>query len=193
MIARSPRAALSLAMAASLITAVLMSLLVTHRVAAQTVFEVEAAGGYTVVDVESVADLDGQIAQDWSQPAFRVAGRALFSSDTNRRFGVEAAYQHLYWYQVRVPFGSQPLTYDYNVSVTKVLGLFRYAAESGTALEVGAGFAIGDATALASSVAVGFPVSPSFAIKVRADAVLYDQPAVPVSVGVSYRFRSSSR
>ena len=160
---------------------------------AQTHFEIEAGGGFTVVDVETVASNDGAIAQDWSQPSFRLAGRALFASDSNRRFGAEAAYQHLYWYQVRIPYGSTPITRDYSVSVMKVLGLFRYDMESGTVLELGAGLAFGDTAAPATSVAFGFPVTPAVSIKVRADAVLYEQPTVPLGVGISYAFGSRGR
>lgn len=156
--------------------------------AAQTQIELEAGGGYTLVDVEAVAEADGAIANEWEQPSYRISARAFFGPPGETRFGAELGYQHLYWYSVRIPYGVQPIRRDYAVSGASLLGLMRLGAGA-PVVDLGAGLAFPDGAAPALSVGLGWEVAPNVAIKLRADGVIDEEPVVPLGVGVSYAFQ----
>lgn len=161
----------------------LLALLVAAPAHAQLAFELEAGGGYTLVDVEGIAVADGAVAQDWSQPSYRFAGRMLFGGGSGPRFGVEVGHQHLYWYSVRIPYGNTPIYREYDVSATVGMALVRLGS-----VDLGAGLAALDDPVPLASVAVGFEVVPRFRVKLRADGILADEPTIPVGLGFSYAF-----
>lgn len=163
------------------------ALLVAAPVAGQTVWEIEAGGGYSVVDVGGVAEADGAFANDWSQSGYRLSGRALF----NDRFGAEVGYQYLYWYRVRIPFGSQPINREYDVTALSAMALMRFGGE-GAVVDLGAGFAMLDDPVGQLSVAVGWEIMDRLAIKLRADGLLASQPTLPVGLAFSYAIRPGS-
>lgn len=154
----------------------------------QMLFEVEAGGGYTLVDVEGIADADGAIAQEWSQPSYRVAARALWGSREGMRFGAEVAHQYLYWYRVNIPYGSTPIHREYDVTATSALGLLRIGSGGGAVVDVGAGFAFLDDPVFTASLAVGWEVVPRLAVKLRADGLMASEPTLPVGLALSYGF-----
>ncbi len=160
--------------------------------AAQPLFEIELGGGFTFVDVEGVADADGAVAEDWNQPSFRGSARALFGAEGGIRYGAELGYQSLYWYSVRIPFGSQPIRREYTVTAMSAMGLARL--DAGSALvDLGAGLAFLDDPAPLLSVAVGWEVAERLSIKVRADGMIASQPTVPLGLGISYGFQPRGR
>jgi hypothetical protein len=116
---------------------ILAALLSAPPAHAQVSFEAEAGGGYTVVDVETIAFNDGANALDWSQPTYRIAGRVLLDRP-GFGFGAEIAHQHLYWYSVRIPFGSTPIHREYDVSGMSAMALARLGVGSAI-LDLGAG------------------------------------------------------
>lgn len=165
----------------------LITALAAAPLAAQPSFEVEAGGGYTIVDVEAIGIAEGGFAEDWSQPSYRIAARAVFGRRSGARFGAEIGYQYLYWYQVRIPFGITPIRREYDVSAASVLGLLRLG--SGPAvLDVGAGLAFLEDPVGALSLAVGWEVVDRLALKLRADGLFASEPTIPLGIGVSYSF-----
>jgi len=179
-------------MSRSLIVTLLTGFVLAAPAAAQPLFEIELAGGFTFVDVEGVADADGAIAEDWNQPSFRGAARALFGSEGGLRYGAEVGYQSLYWYAVRIPFGSQPIHREYTVTAFSAMGLARL--DVGSALvDLGAGLALLDDPAPLISVAVGWEVAERLSVKLRADGIVASQPTLPLGIGISYGFRPSGR
>lgn len=171
--------------AAALTVAALLLAAPAH---AQIHFEVEAGGGYTLVDVAGVADADGAIAQEWSQPGYRFSGRALFGAGEGMRFGAEVAHQYLYWYRVNIPFGSTPIRREYDVTATSAMGLVRIGSSGAAMLDLGAGVAFLDDPVAVASVAVGWEILPRLAVKLRADGFVASQPTVPIGLAFSYGF-----
>ena len=180
------------AMAAVRVAAVAMALAFTVAapVSAQPIFEIEAGGGYTIVDVEAVGFAEGGFAEDWSQPSYRLAARALFNQGPGPRFGAEVGYQYLYWYQVRIPFGIQPIRREYDVTAASAMGLLRLGGEAAV-VDLGAGLAFLDDPVAVLSVAVGWEVADRVVVKLRADGMLAEEPTIPLGIAVGYAFGGS--
>ena len=152
---------------------------------AQVKVELEAGGGYTIVDVEAVADLDGEIANDWGQGMYRFAARAFLATMGNVEVGVEGAYQYLYWYSVRVPYGPQPIYRTYDVNATTVAGVLRFKGAS-TTFDVDGGVAfLSDPVAMVGG-SVGWSPVDKVTIRLRADGLLGHEVTVPVGLHLSY-------
>jgi hypothetical protein len=163
----------------------LTSMLVAAPAWAQVTVELEAGAGYTVVDIETMAENDGEFARDWGQFMYRFAARAFFGESSGLKVGAEAGYQYFYWYSVRVPYGDTPIYREYDHSGTTVLGVVRL--EGGPALvDLGAGVALVDETRPMISASVGANVFAGLSVWGRVDATLTGQVAAPVGVAVSY-------
>ena len=169
----------------SSLACLLGSMLVATPARAQVTVELEAGAGYTVIDIEALAEGYGEFAQDWDQFMYRFAARAFFGESSGLRIGAEAGYQYFYWYSVRVPYGDYPIYREYSQEGTTVLGMVRL--ESGRALvDLGAGVALVDETRPMISASVGANVFAGLSVWARADATLTGQLAAPVGVAVSY-------
>jgi len=166
-------------------TLLALSFVLAGPAAAQSALELELSAGFTLVDIEGVAFEDGAIAEDWSQPSFRASGRALFGPDSGLRFGAELGYQSLYWYSVRIPFGSTPIRRDYSVTALSAMGIVRRAFGS-TVMDAGAGLAFLDDPTPLVSVALGWEIMDRLAVKVRADGMMASEPTLPIGLGISY-------
>jgi len=160
-------------------------MLVATPARAQVSVELEAGAGYTVIDIEALAEGYGEFAHDWNQFMYRFAARAFFGPPSGLRIGAEAGYQYFYWYSVLVPYGDYPIYREYDQEGTTVLGVVRL--KSGRALvDLGAGVALLDETRPMISASVGANVFAGLSVWARADAILTGQFAAPVGVAVSY-------
>jgi hypothetical protein len=180
-------AAMTIAAVRRMAVAAVLAPAVAAPASAQTTLEVEAGGGYTIVDVEAVGFADGGFAEDWSQPTYRLALRALFGAASGPRFGAEVGYQYLYWYQVVIPYGIQPIRREYDVTATSAMGLLRLGGEAAV-VDLGAGVAFLEDPVGVLSLALGWKVADRVAVKLRADGMLAQEPTIPVGVAVSYAF-----
>lgn len=153
----------------------------------QVRLELDAEAGYTVVDIETLAEDDGEIAQDWNQFMYRLAARVILGEVSGVTVGAELGFQYLYWYQVRVPYGDFPFSREYDQSGTTALGLIRVTSGR-TVLDAGAGLAMLGKTRPMVSAAVGTEIFPDVSVRVRADALLTGALTVPLGVSVSYAF-----
>ncbi len=177
-------------MSRTIATMLATSLVLAAPLAAQPALELELAAGVTLVDVEGVAWEEGAIAEDWSQPSFRASGRALFGADDGLRYGAELGYQSLYWYSVRIPFGSTPIRREYTVTAFSAMAIARKDLGS-TVVDVGAGLALLDEPAPLISLALGWEIRDRLAIKIRADGMVASEPTLPVGLGFSYALQGS--
>jgi hypothetical protein len=169
----------------STLTCFLGSLFVVSPALSQVQIDLEAGAGYTFVDIETMADNDGEIAQDWDQFMYRFAARAFFGESSGVKVGAEVGYQYFYWYQVRVPYGDFPFNRAYDHSGTTALGMVRLS-NGRTLVDLGAGVALVDETRPMISASLGADVYRGLSVWVRADATLTGQLAAPVGVAVSY-------
>ena len=168
-------------------TAALLTL--SPSLSAQLKVELEAGGGYTLVDVEAVADLDNEIATDWGQGMYRFAARVFFAETSAFEVGVEGGYQYLYWYDVRIPYGSTPIYRTYDVDAKTVAGVARFKGASVT-LDVNGGVAFLGDPLLMTGASLGWSLTDKVAIRFRADALLGDEVTVPMGLHLSYSLGS---
>lgn len=161
-------------------------------VRSQVRLELDAGLGYSIVDVEAVAESDGAVAQDWNQFMYRAAVRAFFSETSSFQVGAELGYQYFYWYQVRIPYGDFPITRAYDHSGETALGVLRLT-QSRTVIDFAGGLAFVGDTRPMVSVAVGREVIPNLLVRVRADALLTGQFTAPLGVSVSYALNAGGQ
>ena len=94
----------------------------------QNTVEITLGSGYTVVDIEKLVTVDevqGSFATDWGNINGALSVNYLFGSEKLVNYGVEVMYQHLYWYSVSVPYGSQTIYREYSVSAGKLIPFLR--------------------------------------------------------------------
>jgi len=169
----------------SSLVCLLCSMLVATPARAQVTVELEAGAGYTVIDIEALAEADGEFAQDWDQFMYRFAARAFFGESSGVKVGVEAGYQYFYWYSVRVPYGDTPIYREYGQDGTTVLGVVRLQS-GGALVDLGAGVALLDETRPMISASLGANVFAGLSVWARVGATLTGRRSAPVGVAVSY-------
>ena len=106
----------------------------------QVQVEITLGGGATIVDIEDLVDKDevtGTTAEDWGQVSFGISGQVFYTSIGKIRIGTELMYQNLYWYEVEIPYGTQTLYRDYDISAFKLAQIFRYEIDESFCVDVG--------------------------------------------------------
>ncbi len=106
----------------------------------QLKFEVNANAGGTIVDIEKLVEIDeneNTIATDWGQFSSGLSAQLFYTSIGNISMGTELGYQYLFWYSVRIPYGSSPIYREYDVSVFKIAQVFRFGGEKSFNLDLG--------------------------------------------------------
>lgn len=106
----------------------------------QVQVEITLGGGATIVDIEDLVDKDevtGTTAEDWGQFSFGISGQVFYTSIGKIRIGTELMYQNLYWYEVQIPYGTQALYREYDISVFKLSQIFRFEIDEVFSIDVG--------------------------------------------------------
>lgn len=81
--------------------------------------EVTIGAGYTFIDLDTLVENDeneGAILRDWDQLNYGISIQYFYFHSGSIHIGTELLYQQLYWYQVKIPYGSQPIIREYNVA-----------------------------------------------------------------------------
>ena len=163
----------------------------TFPASAQVTLELHGAIGYNQVQVDSWA---GQSAVDWNQFTSGAYAQLFFGGTPAVSFGIEAGYQYLLFYQIRILS-----VVDRNVEANRVMGVARFSLGDGSVFaEAAAGaylFEGGNDLAAAAALGTKISVSPKLSIplKVRVDAILdSDATMVPITIsaGVSINLGS---
>ena len=162
----------------------------------QKSIEFTVGTGYTLSDIEKLVTLDevsGTIALDWSLLSAGVSGQYFFTSFGKVGFGAELMYQYLYWYSVRVPYGSQTIYREYSVSAIKVAPILRIGAENSFSFDFGPefNFSNGLIFGVLMSANYSIPVSDKINIplKLRMDIMHGHVVAVPISFNAGKRIK----
>ena len=161
----------------------------------QNSLDVTLSGGYTAIDLEKLVEEDeiaGTDLEDWDQANFGISAQYFFTSFGDIPFGVEAMYQHLYWYRVMVPFGSSPIDREYTITAFRVSGIFRFGSEN-AAFDVGPQLNINNGAQIGIMMSGNkyFPISDNIDIpvKVRVDIINGIVLYAPISVHAGIRYR----
>lgn len=152
--------------------------------------------GYTQVDLDKLIEKDevsGTRLEDWNQLNVGFSAQYFFTSIGELQFGVEAAYQHLYWYRVIVPFGSTPIDREYTITTTRIAPLLRAGSEE-MAFDFGPTFNFNDGLEIGAMVSANkyFELSDNLdlPVKLRVDFINGIVLIMPISLhaGIRYRF-----
>jgi len=153
------------------------------------------AGG-TVVDIESIVDEDevsGTIATDWGTLNWGISGQFIHATKGTLGFGIELMYQDLYWYSVKVPYGTQNIYREYYVSTFKITPILRIGANNNFSFDVGPEFNFIDGLSIGLLLSVNYyvPISDKIDIplKVRIDVIDYIVVTVPISFNAGVRIK----
>lgn len=158
-------------------------------------FEVTAGGGYTLVDPEAVVaedEIAGSGATDWGLGNYGLSAQYFLSAIDSVTFGGEIGYQYLYWYDVRIPFGTTPIFRGYEVDTIRFAAIARLMNRQPLSVDLGVEFNIIDGLTLGAlaSANVAIPLSPTteLPIKFRVDLFDYIEPTAVFSLNVGVRW-----
>jgi hypothetical protein len=158
--------------------------------------EFTLGAGATLIDVETLVEKDevrGTTATDWGVFSGGVSAQYFFASKGNIVLGAELMYQHLYWYQVRIPYGMQFINREYSVSAVRIAPILRFGGENNFVFDIGPelNFMDGVAIGLLLSANYFFPVSDkiNIPVKLRMDVINGTVVTVPVTLHGGVRIK----
>ncbi len=120
-----------------------IAILLTTNLFAQKSIEFTLAYGATAVDLDALVEEDenpGTSVEEWSTENIGFSGQFIFGHSEKIGFGAELMYQHLYWYSVRVPYGSSNIYREYSVSTLRLTPMVRVGLDKPLCLDVGLSF-----------------------------------------------------
>jgi len=137
----------------------------------QNQLDVTLGAGYTFIDIETLVEEDeisGSSATDWDQFSAGLSAQYFFLATNSFQFGIEAMYQHLYWYSVRVPFGITPITREYTITTFRITPILRFG-EGNFAFDIGPEFNFGDELQLGLMVSANkyIPINDKIDIPIK--------------------------
>ncbi len=172
----------------------LILLYLSNYAYAQRSLEMNLSVGGTFVDIDAIIEEDeiaGTFATDWSTFNYGLAAQFIFAGNKTVGIGAELMYQYLYWYSVSVPFGSQRIYREYDVSCTRITPFIRLGSNSRFSLDLGPELNFIDGMTLGFLVSgnLFIPVSEKVAIpiKLRADIVQHIGMLYPLSLNTGLR------
>ena len=168
-------------------------LLFPSAVLAQKSIELTGHAGYTGVDLDALVEedeIEGTFVRDWDQFASGGGIQFFFTEANNISIGGEIMYQYLYWYQVRVPFGSQPITREYDVDLIRLTPIARFgsgmfAFDAGPEINFIDGVNLG--LMLAGNIFIPITEKISIPIRARVDVFNYIVLTAPISLNVGIK------
>jgi len=162
----------------------------------QPTLDLTLAVGYTALDVEGLVELDenpGSFATDWGQFNYGIGAQFLLNGMDKMTYGAEIMYHQLYWYSVRIPYGSQTIYRDYSVGAFRITPLIRFNLNETFALDLGPefNFAGGFIFGLLVSANYYIPVTETISIplKFRMDPMFDKVITVPLSLNAGVRIK----
>ncbi len=175
------------------LTILIVSLLISFSGYTQKNTEFTIGAGYTLVDLDKVVEKDevtGTRLEDWDQFSIGFSAQYFFTTLGNFEFGLEAMYQHLYWYRVIVPFGSTNIDREYTVTTFRITPLFRMGEEN-INVDIGPTLNFNDGLEIGAMISGNkyFPISDNIDIpvKVRLDFMNSIVLVAPVSIHAGIR------
>lgn len=174
----------------------LCGLLLVSYSYAQKQLDITVGAGYTLIDIEKLVEEDevsGSSANDWDQFSIGLSAQYFFLETSSFTLGAEAMYQHLYWYEARIPFGSTPFNREYTVTAFRLTPIARFGSE-GFAFDVGPTFNINNGFELGVMMSGNYYIAVTdnvdIPIKFRLDAINGSVvPYAPITIHTGVRIR----
>lgn len=156
-----------------------------------------ALGG-SIVDIENLVLMDeiqGTVAEDWGQFSGGMSFQYFYEINKLASVGLEIMYQHLYWYEVRVPYGAYDIYREYSINAFKFAPVFRLGGSGKVALDIGpAEFIFRDGVSFGSFLSLNYniPLSEKLVIPIKARAEymgLYGVNVFPLTLNAGIRYK----
>lgn len=169
----------------------LLFLILSVNIQAQRDIEIGLTGncGYTPVNFEKALGYSDDYMEDWDQVYYSASLKGFLTSDKKFHFGVEIAWNRLYYAYYIVPYGTSRLYYEYNINTISFVGLARYSPKSNFFILIGAGIHIFD-----NGVGLTIPLDGGYSIRLgekwkipvslRWNPIFSDGFPEPVSFGI---------
>jgi hypothetical protein len=153
------------------------------------------SAGLTIVDLAKASGYDEPILTDWGTFHYKFNVQALYKIGLIE-LGFEVGYNDLYWYYLRIPYGTQTIYRENYISTMNIYGLLQHTTPSAIFLQAGAGIHIfdeGSALGFMGTVGYDFRLSErlSLPIFLRLDLILGDGTPIPISLGAGIRYHLS--
>ena len=158
--------------------------------------EVTVGIGYSALDVEGIVEIDeikNTEATDWGQFSGGVSGQFILPLTGNIGIGLELMYQHLFWYSVRVPYGSYDIYREYSINTFKFTPLVRFGTTGAMSFDLGPEFNLLYGLKFGALASAGYSISINdkleIPIKLRIELIDYLKPIFPISLHAGIRYR----
>ena len=152
--------------------------------------------GATLLDLDGLIEKDevsGSYATDWEVLSIGVSGQYFFASTGSMVIGGELMYHHLYWYQVKVPYGQTDIHREYSVSTVRITPILRFGGDRNFTFDIGPEFNFIDKLNLGLLLSANyyFPLSGKidFPVKLRIDVINDLVITAPVSLNAGVRIK----
>lgn len=161
-------------------------------------FESTIAIGGTIVDIETLVIIDeiqGTVAEDWGQFSGGLSLQYFYEINKLVSLGAEIMYQHLFWYEVHVPYGQYGIYREYSINAFKIAPVFRIGGSGQVTFDIGPAEVIfRDGVVIGSFASLNYNIPLSdkmeIPIKARVDYMkLYDVSVFPLTLNAGLRVK----
>ena len=155
------------------------------------------AFGGTIVDIETLVLIDeiqGTVAEDWGQFNGGLSLQYLYETNKFLSVGLEIMYQHLFWYEVHVPYGTYGLYREYSINAFKFAPILRIGGTGIVALDIGPEVIFSDGAVIGTFMSLNYNIPLSdkleIPIKARVDYMgLYGVNVFPLTLNAGLRVK----
>lgn len=156
---------------------------------------IQGSAGFTVVNMTEASGYDEPILTDSGTFHYKFNLQATYKIGLIE-LGLEVGYNNLYWYSLRIPYGTQTIYRENHVSTINIYGLLQHTRPNAIFLQAGAGIHIfdeGTTLGFMSTVGYDFRLSEKLSIPlfIRIDLILGDGTPIPLSLGAGIRYHMS--
>lgn len=102
--------------------------------------EITLGAGYTFIDIDRLVEkeeAEGTSVTDWDQLNYGINLQYYFYDVSFLHLGAEIDYQHLYWYSVKIPYGSQFISREYSVDSLSISTVVRFDTGLNSTIDIG--------------------------------------------------------
>lgn len=155
----------------------------------------QGSAGSTMVDLVKVTDYDEPILKNWGTSHYQIKLQALYRIGSIEP-GVEVGYNDLYWYYLKIPYGTQWIYRERYINTINIYGLLQHTRPNAIFLQAGAGvhfFHDGTSLGFMGTAGYEFRLSEklSMPVFIRLDLILGDGTPIPLSLGAGIRYHIS--
>lgn len=153
------------------------------------------SAGFTIVDLTKASGYDEPILTNWGTFHYQFDLQATYKIGL-LELGLEVGYNKLYWYYLRIPYGTQTIYRERHINTVNIYGLIQHTRPNAIFLQAGAGvhfFKDGTVLGFMSTAGYEFRLSDKLSapLFIRIDLIMGDGTPIPISLGAGIRYKLS--